>query len=111
MDKKTKIDWGRFWFFLFWVAFNPTWQIMQGDFQALQKDGQGSQRAHLAIGDPMSANRQKWEIFNFPILVVLGLRGRTPYASLDLNEIQIVSAHFMKQPQSSLAFSPITAID
>jgi hypothetical protein len=40
MYKKTKIDWGRFWFFLFWVAFNPTWQIMQGDFQALQKDGQ-----------------------------------------------------------------------
>jgi hypothetical protein len=40
MDKKSKIDWGRFWFFLFWVAFNPTWQIMQGDFQALQKDGQ-----------------------------------------------------------------------
>ena len=36
-------------------------------------------RAHLAIEKiSMSANRQKWEIFNFPILVVMGFKGSNP---------------------------------
>ena len=37
----------------------------------------------------MSANRQKWEIFNFPILVVMGFKGRTPCKVIEAcNEVE-----------------------